>query len=68
MFDRDMRYTAMGRLWRTDYGPGETRPAVISLIYAREGLCWRLKCQAERVLEILLDFGAAGEASSERKS
>ena len=43
-------------------------PAVISLIYAREGLCWRLKCQAERVLEILLDFEATGDASSERKS
>jgi hypothetical protein len=46
----------------------DSSPAVASLIYAREGLCWRLKCQAERVLEILLDFGAAGEASSERKS
>jgi len=43
-------------------------PAVVSLIYAREGLCWRLKCQAERVLEILLEFEATGEASSERKS
>ena len=41
--------------------------AEVSLIYTREGLCWRLKCQAERVHEIPLDFEAAGEASSERK-
>jgi hypothetical protein len=60
---------AVRRRWRTDYGPGEhASQAVVFLIYAREGLCWRLKCQAERVLEILLDFEAAGEASSERKS
>jgi two-component sensor histidine kinase len=41
--------------------------AEITLVYALEGLCWRLKCPAERVLEIPLDFEAAREASSERK-
>jgi hypothetical protein len=53
------------RLW---VGRKTARPPWPLSVYAREGLCWRLKCQAERVLEILLDFGAAGEASSERKS
>ena len=63
------RLMAVWRRWRTHYEPGEhASPAVVFLIYAREGLCWRLKCQAERVLEILLDFEAAGESSSERKS
>jgi len=34
--------------------------AEVSLIYAREGLCWRLERLTERVLEIPLDFEAAG--------
>ena len=41
--------------------------AEITLVYALEGLCWRLKCPAERVLEIPLDFEATREESSERK-
>lgn len=52
-------------------GPGSERPVLTPYlvwswmpkslsIYAREGLCWRLECLAERVLEIPLDFEAAG--------
>jgi hypothetical protein len=41
--------------------------AEVALVYAREGLCWRLRCPAERVLAFPLGFEAAREASSERK-
>jgi len=41
--------------------------AEAALVYAREGLCWRLEGPAERVLEFPLGFEAARESSSERK-
>jgi len=41
--------------------------AEVTLVYAPEGLCWRLECPAERVLEIPSGFEAAREASAERK-
>ncbi len=41
--------------------------AEVTLIYATEGLCWRLECPAERVLESPPGSEAAREASSERK-
>lgn len=41
--------------------------AEITLVYAPEGLCWRLECPAERVLEIPSGFEAVREASAERK-
>jgi two-component sensor histidine kinase len=37
--------------------------AEVALVYAREGICWRLRCPTERVLAFPLGF----EASSERK-
>jgi PAS domain S-box-containing protein len=39
----------------------------VTLVYAPEGLCWRLECPAERVLEIPSGFEALREASAERK-
>ncbi len=41
--------------------------AEVSLIYASEGLCWRLECPAERVLEVQPGYEAAREGSSGRK-
>ena len=41
--------------------------AEVTLIYAPEGLCWRLECPAERVLETPSGFEAVREASAERK-
>ena len=41
--------------------------AEVTLVYAPEGLCWRLECPAERVLEIPSGFEAVREASAERK-
>ena len=41
--------------------------AEVTLVYAPEGLCWRLECPAERVLEIPSGFEALREASAERK-
>ena len=42
--------------------------AEVTLVYAPEGLCWRLECPVERVLEMPPAFEAAHEVSSERKS
>ncbi len=39
----------------------------VTLVYAPEGLSWRLDCPAERVLEIPSGFEAAREASAESK-
>ncbi len=41
--------------------------AEVTLIYAPEGLCWRLECPAERVVEIPPGLTAMREASPERK-